>query len=284
MFNVSTTSSSTVTTNINAINASNSSDFADQNSMKQSTRTEMDVRDSDNMQMGEIITADDFDMQNDVSDQLELESSSIFDDDDGRSVSLSSTQKQGSKQANDKQGEGSTADTSSAATTTSPATTKTTATTTSAVAAATSAKELRNSVKQEITDASAMDIESISEKRANGLKVISNVQVSPNAILNVSLNSATATATAAAANETSSLNNMIIVSSLPSTSTGLTTSQQQQSQLTQLAKPQSLLKNLNEARTSSDTRNSKHTKANVDVSIEIANIFSVRNKMFHLHE
>lgn len=281
MINVSTTSSSTVTTNINAINASNSSDFADQSSIKQSTQTEMDVSDSDNMQMGEIITADDFDMQNDVSDQLELESSSIFDDDDGRSATLNTAQnKQGSKQVNDKHGECSTADTSTATATTSPATTtKTTAATATTTSPTTSAKELRNSVKQEITDASAMDIDSISEKRANGLKVISNVQVSPNAILNVSLNSTTSTApSAAATNETNSLNNMIIVSSLPSTSTGLTTSQQQQSQLPQLSKPQSLLKNLNESRTTSETRNSKHTKGNSDVSINIFNIFCVSEK------
>lgn len=246
MFNVSTTSSSTITTNINA---SNSAEYVDPNSMKQATRTEIDINDSGNVEMGEIITADDFDMQNDANDQLELESSSMFSDDNDRSVTMNAPPKQGLKQAKDKNAEESVADTSESSTTTTTA----------------PGKELRPPVKQEITDCLAMDIENTSEKRSNGLKVISNVQVSPTAILNVSLNSAV--------NESNSMNNMIIVRSLPSTSIGSTPSQQQQAQTPQMSKPQSLLKNLNETRTSSETRNSKHTKGNVEVSVIIINIF-----------
>lgn len=268
-FNVSTTSSSSSSTVTTNINAANSAVYVDQNSMKQSTRIEMDIGDSDHMQMGEIITADDFDAQNDVNIPLELENSTIFSGENrkspGRSVTISAPpQKQAAEQVKDKNVENLSADTSTA--TTSPATTRTTTTTTT-TAATTSDKELRNSVKQEVTDSSTMDTENTSsEKRANGLKVISNVQVSPNAILNVSLNST--------ASETNSLNNMIIVSSLPSTSTGITTSQQQQASLPQLSKPQSLLKNVNESRTSSETRNSKQTKGSVEVSIKIIDLLN----------
>lgn len=241
--------SSSVTTNINAINASSSAVYMDQNAIKDSidTNTETGVdeaTESEPLQMGEIITADDFDMQNEVNGQHELNSSAdAIGIDNGKSHGRCGTASVPLKQKTKNRTNGDVV-----------------ADTAAKVAPSTSGKELRNSVKQEVSEAAPIETESISEKRAGGLKVLSNVQVSPNAILNVSMNTK--------ANEASSLNNMIIVSSLPSTSTGTTTSQQQQQAiLPQLTKPQSLLKNLNDSRTSSDMRNSKNTKGNGEVSI-----------------
>lgn len=264
MFNVSTTSStssSSVTTNINAINASSSALYLDQNPAQHSGDTnasnEVDASEPEPIQMGEIITADDFNTENEVNGQLELTASSNgFDADNGksqntRSVATIAPQKQKAKVRAARE---STVDNPTVTTAPPPLAPEATKTTTI------SGKELRNSVKQEASDSTAMDIESTSEKRASGFKVLSNVQVSSNAILNVSLNSK--------ANEPNALNNMIIVSSLPSTSAGATAAvQQPPALLSQLPKPQSLLKNSNESRTSSDTRNSKNTKANVEVSV-----------------
>lgn len=109
--------------------------------------------------------------------------------------------------------------------------------------------------KEETIESTTTDIENVNDKKTRGLKVLSNVQVSPNAILNVSLNTTNS--------ETIPLNNMIIVSSIPSTSTGTTS----QVIPTQLVRSQSLLKSLQESRSlSSDPKNPKHTKVNVEVS------------------
>lgn len=253
--------SSSVTTNINAVNASTSAVFVDQNSMKQptdtNTRNVISATEPEQLQIGEIITADEFDFQNEVSGQSGLKSSANgFGTDNGklhmRSVTTNASQKQKTKNR-------SNAEPIAETTTATVAPSSTTKETKSVATTTAPGKELRNSVKQEVSDSTAMEVESVSEKRAYGLKVLSNVQVSPNAILNVSVNKK--------ANEANSSNNMIIVSSLPSTSTGTTTSQHQQTLLPQLTKPQSLLKNLNESRTLSDTRNTKNTKGNTEVSI-----------------
>lgn len=93
------------------------------------------------------------------------------------------------------------------------------------------------------------------EKKSTGLKVLSNVQVTPNAILNVSLNSTN--------NESIPLNNMIIVSSIPSTSNGTTS----QVLPKQLFKSQSILKSLSDLQALSDGKSPRQSKLNVDVSI-----------------
>lgn len=113
-------------------------------------------------------------------------------------------------------------------------------------------KEARNFKE----DSSVSGVETVGEKRTKGLKVLSNVQVSPNAILNVSLN--------ATNSDTIPLNNMIIVGSIPSTSASVTASPTVIP--TNLVRSQSLLKSLQESR-SSDPKTPKHTKVNVDVSM-----------------
>lgn len=248
VFNVSassssSSSSSTVTTNINAINASSgsSASYVNRNPVKPAGANETD--DTDELEPShtdEIITADDYENQIDIGCRIESDDDELGSENEpptgetGKSNEFNQKQ-QRSKQHKDTIGKGST------------------------LAVTSSSKEMRNSFKQEAADSMATDVENVNDKRARGLKVLSNVQVSPNAILNVSLNSPN--------NDSIPLNNMIIVSSMPSTSTA-TTSQQVLSS-TQLTKTQSLLKNLSDSRTMSESRNSKHTKANVEVSISI---------------
>lgn len=108
--------------------------------------------------------------------------------------------------------------------------------------------------KEENTDSTSTDADQSPEKRTSGLKVLSNVQVSPNTILNVSsLNSQMS--------EPIALNNMIIVGSIPSTSSGVNS---QHSLASQFVKPKSLLRSVNDS-----IRNGKilkNSKAKIDVS------------------
>lgn len=104
------------------------------------------------------------------------------------------------------------------------------------------------------TTSTTTNVEHLSEKRMKGLKVLSNVQVSPNTILNVStLNSQM--------NDSISMNNMIIVGSIPSTSTCSTSQQISTAQIA--GRTQSLLKNITEP-----NRNMKSLK----ISIEKSNV------------
>lgn len=107
----------------------------------------------------------------------------------------------------------------------------------------------------------ANQTEQTPDKRTKGLKVLSNVQVSPNTILNVSQ-----------VNETIPMNNMIIVGSIPSTSSAgggggsisATTSQQILSP--QSVKSQSLLKCSSEPYKSTNVKSLKVSKGKTDVS------------------
>ncbi|XP_031640432.1 uncharacterized protein LOC116352180 isoform X2 [Contarinia nasturtii] len=239
VFNVSassSSSSSTLTTNINAINASNSSQYENQNSTKRLEKigpNETGASEEDQLNGDELANSNDFENDNEHIDEI----SSDVDGDENEFISCNETQterptksseyrKQRSKQQHKDNSMESGSD---------------------------SNKETR-SFKEETTDALTGDGETINEKRTHGLKVLSNVQVSPNAILNVSLNSTN--------KETIPLNNMIIVSSIPSTSTGTTS----QVLPTQLIRSQSLLKTLNESRSPSDAKNPKHTKANIEIA------------------
>lgn len=272
VFNVSASSSSTVTTNINAINATNSAVYVDQNPIKQLTSSEKDDDAPDQTHMDEIITADNYENHNDNSNisgssssnsnttsnnasattpRMELDNNELDHENDtpsGKSIKFHEHSKQRNKSHRD----------------TTPVTSDPIPCDTSS-----SSKEMRRAFKQEAVDVSALDCDNVHDKRTRGLKVLSNVQVSPNAILNVSLNSTN--------NETMPLNNMIILSSIPSTSSGATS---QSALSTQLAKSQSLLKNLKDTRTTLDTRKSKHTKVNVEVSFIHAARFDLKNFEF----
>lgn len=260
VFNVSASSSSTVTTNINAIDGTNNAVYVNENPMiKQLAPGETDTDEPDQMHTDEIITADNYENHNDNSSSSGSSSSNSNTDTNNTSASMSRIELDNDEldHENDIQNGKSTKfhehlkQRSKSHKDTIPATAD------SIPFETTNCKEMRRAFKQETVDVSALDLDNANDKRTRGLKVLSNVQVSPNAILNVSLNSTN--------NETIPLNNMIIVSSIPSTSTG-TTSQSALS--TQLAKSQSLLKNLNDARTTLDTRKSKHTKVNAEVSVK----------------
>lgn len=269
VFNVSASSSSTLTTNINAINASSSSSvYVNRNSAKRldksngdddntTTTTTMaaainnnnnttETSEQHSTNAVELVTANDFSHENpeDETEPIARDDEGDIDDDDdaddggdsevinhnetpsGRTNKTNEHPKQRPKQHKDN----------------------------SDLAPVIANKEMRN-FKEETVESTAMDVENLNDKKTRGLKVLSNVQVSPNAILNVSLNTTNA--------ETIPLNNMIIVSSIPSTSTATTS----QVIPTQLVRSQSLLKSLNESRLVSDAKNPKHTKVNVEVSI-----------------
>lgn len=238
VFNVSASSSSTLTTNINAINASSSAVYVNQNSLKRLDKgiNETDeMLEQDEMPDTELITSNDFENENEASDRVEADDNEHLHQTEvlsGRISKSNEPEKQQRPKSHPAAGDS---------------------------ANDTINKDARNMFKQEENNAPAKDVDDmcVHDKRGRGLKVLSNVQVSPNAILNVSLNTTNS--------ESIPLNNMIIVSSIPSTSTG-TTSQQALS--SQIAKSQSLLKNLNEtARTPSEARNQRYTKANVEVSV-----------------
>lgn len=235
---MSASSSSTLTTNINAINASSSAVYVNRNSLKRLDKGTIETEscEPDEMPADELITSDEFEREIELSDRVEGDANEQFHQTEMPSERISKSnepEKQRSKQQHTIAGDLANDTTVN--------------------------KEGRNIFKQEDNNTPANDGVSTCahEKRGRGLKVLSNVQVSPNAILNVSLNTTNS--------ESIPLNNMIIVSSIPSTSTG-TTSQQALS--SQIAKSQSLLKNLNEtARTPSEARNQRYTKANVEVSV-----------------
>lgn len=124
-----------------------------------------------------------------------------------------------------------------------------------------------HSLKEEKSDTkSSVDLDQLmSEKQTNGLKVLSNVQVSPNTILNVSsINSQIS--------EPISLNNMIIVGSIPSTSAGVTS---QHALTSHFAKPKSLLKSVNDSVRNGNAKilKSSKTKPTNDVSRKFVLIF-----------
>lgn len=233
VFNVSaSTSSSTLTTNLNAINAESNAVYVNENLVKQLENSIDDARPSeqDESNAGELITSNEF--------ENECEFNRGVDSDEHELDNHNETPSARIEISNDQQKEGEHND-ANVSETTSEMSTKTS----------------RNILKEEETvDCIAGDVDNANEKKTRGLKVLSNVQVSPNAILNVSLNSTNS--------ETIPLNNMIIVSSIPSTSTGTTT----QVVPTQLLRSQSLLKTLNESRS-----NPKHTKGDVEVSVTFIN-------------
>lgn len=248
VFNVSASSSSTLTTNINALNASNSAMCVDRNATKSVEPTEFNQTESD-----------DFEANNNMNSETVSESINPDDCDENELVNQSEASSERAVSGISKQ---------------RPKQNGSTATDINH-------KEQRNPFKEENSDAAVAnadfdvdvdteaDTSNANSHKTRGLKVLSNVQVSPNAILNVSLNSTN--------NEPIPLNNMIIVSSIPSTSTGTTSL----ATSTQANRPQSLLKCLNDTRTastastSSDYRNSKHTKVNVDVSVFFNFSFSI---------
>lgn len=246
VFNVSASSSSTLTTNINALNASNSAMYVNQNATKSADPTQFNQTESD-----------DFEANNNMNSETVSESINPDDCDENELVNQSEASSERAVSGISKQ---------------RPKQNGSTATDINH-------KEQRNSFKEENSDAvvanADVDVDTEAEPpnanshKTRGLKVLSNVQVSPNAILNVSLNSTNI--------EPIPLNNMIIVSSIPSTSTGTTSL----ATSTQVNRPQSLLKCLNDTRTastsstSSEYRNSKHTKVNVDVSIFFNFSFSI---------
>lgn len=246
VFNVSASSSSTLTTNINALNASNSAMYVNQNATKSAEPTEFNQTDSD-----------DFEANNNMNSETVSESINPDDCDENELVNQSEASSERAVSGISKQ---------------RPKQNGSTATDINH-------KEQRNSFKEENSGAvvanADVDVDTEAEAsnanshKTRGLKVLSNVQVSPNAILNVSLNSSNI--------EPIPLNNMIIVSSIPSTSTGTTSL----ATSTQVNRPQSLLKCLNDTRTastsstSSEYRNSKHTKVNVDVSIFFHFLFPI---------
>lgn len=270
LFNVSASSSSTVTTNINAINASGSSAvYVNPNPMKQLAANETDtIEPMNQIHTDEISTADEYENLNDNSSNTSTSTNN------SSRVDLDNNElDRGNDTSNGKLAKFNEHTTQRFESYKDATTVATVANDLTPCESTSTSNEMRRSFKQELVDTqSTTDTENANDKRARGLKVLSNVQVSPNAILNVS--------TISTNNETIPLNNMIIVSSIPSTSTGTTsqalslaspsastltstTSTSSSSSLssTQLTKLQSLLK------MTSDTRKTKHTRVNVEVSV-----------------
>lgn len=234
----SSSSSSTLTTNINA---SSSSLYLNQNSINRLDKigsSETVANEENHLNGDDLVNSNDFENDNENIDEI----SSEIDGDENEFVNNNDTSNEKTTKSNEhrkprtKHQQQQDKD--------------------NAITSGSDNNKETCNFKEENVDTSIGDAEPVSGKRTRGLKVLSNVQVSPNAILNVSLNSTN--------NETIPLNNMIIVSSLPSTSTGTTS----QVLPTQLLRTQSLLKTLNESRSPSETKNPKHTKANTEVSVK----------------
>lgn len=246
VFNVSASSSSTLTTNINALNASSSAVYVNRNPMKRLDKSVSDIEPNEHEQsnVDESAASNQFENDGDTSSRGDRDGNELETNDETMAtidrndksneqspIQRSKQQKRASELINDLtnrelQFTGASANADTATTLT----------------------------------AAAVDGENVVEKKTRGLKVLSNVQVSPNAILNVSLNTTNS--------ETIPLNNMIIVSSIPSTSTSTGTTSSVIP--TQLLRSQSLLKSLNElSRSALDAKNPKHTKGNVEVGIKL---------------
>lgn len=239
VFNVSASaSSSTLTTNINAINASSSAMYVNRSAVKRLDKNtgETAPSDEDHTNTDELITSNEFDFDGETISRVDIDENEHDNNIETSSrIELSNEQqKQLPKQQKESNACESINDISN--------------------------KESRNNLKEETIDYGSGDTDNTNEKKGRGLKVLSNVQVSPNAILNVSLHSTNT--------DTIPINNMIIVSSIPSTSTGTTgTTTASQVVPTQLLRSQSLLKSLNDSRSLTDTRNPKQTKGNVEVNL-----------------
>lgn len=244
VFNVSASSSSTLTTNINAINASSSAVYVNRNSMKRLEKTgisDVEPNEQDQSNVDELATSNEFENDGETSSRGDGDDNDNELENNNETPTIEPTDKANEQQIQRPKQHNTTGEAMNDVT----------------------KKDSRFKDKSVIDSGAATagavssasvtaDDENANEKRTRGLKVLSNVQVSPNAILNVSLNSTNA--------ETIPLNNMIFVSSVPSTSTGTTS----QAVPTQLLRSQSLLKSLNEL--SHSALNAKYTKGNVEVS------------------
>lgn len=259
VFNVSASSSSTLTTNINALNASSSAVYVNRNPMKRLDKGVSDTENNEQEQsnVDESAACNQFENDGETSSRGDRDGNQPETNDETAAIDRTDkSNEQPNQQSIQRPKQPKSASES--------------------INDATN-RDLRipeASADAEIATTStapAVDGDSVGEKKTRGLKVLSNVQVSPNAILNVSLNTTNS--------ETIPLNNMIIVSSIPSTSTGTTSPVVP----TQLLRSQSLLKSLNElSRSALDAKHPKHTKGNVEVSV-ILIIYAILIRFVGIH-
>lgn len=204
VFNAPASSSSTLITNINAIDASSSAVHVDEDSDKrlEESTTDTETYEQEKSNADEIATSNDFDKETEHEHEHALEheseTSPRSEGDDKELENGNETPSEGAGRSCEslKQRPNAIIDI-----------------TTNDPAIDIANKQSRN-FKEETADSRSVDAGNASDRKKNGLKVLSNVQVSPNAILNMSMKTTIS--------ETIPLNSMIIVSSIPSTSTGTT--------------------------------------------------------------